>query len=429
MGTIMSEARRGIIPGIVVEVARSEGVNPEKLTSMVARGVAVIPCNSSRDRKLGKPVAIGEGLTVKVNVNVGTSVDLSDPYLELEKARIGLRYGADTVMDLSTGGDLDYTRRLLIRELDSPIGTVPIYQAAIESIRKYGSIIDMSEDDVLNTIERHFKDGVDFVTLHCGITYKALESLKKGRRVAGIVSRGGAFIASWMLHHGRENPLYENYDYILELAREYDVCISLGDGLRPGCIADANDIAQNMELLTVAELVERSRGMDVQCMVEGPGHMPIHQIAANVALEKAVCKGAPYYLLGPIVTDIATPYDHIAAAIGSAIAGLAGADFLCVVTPSEHLGLPLPEDIKHGVIASKIAAHAVDLYRVGGRVLDIDKAMGEARARLDWVTQFKLSMDPEKASEIHGRVKSRSGACTMCGEYCVYKILDRKLYT
>ncbi|MCS7113583.1 MAG: phosphomethylpyrimidine synthase ThiC [Nitrososphaerota archaeon] len=425
MGTIVSEAKRGVIPDLVAETARFEGVDPEKLTRMVARGVAVVPYNSSRDKKLSRPVAIGEGLSVKVNVNVGTSMDISDPYLELEKARVGLKYGADTVMDLSTGGDLDYIRRLLIRELDAPIGTVPIYQAAIESMRRYGSIIDMSEDDILDVIEKHFKDGVDFVTLHCGITYNALESLKKIRRVAGIVSRGGAFIASWMLHHDKENPLYENYDYILELARGYDVCISLGDGLRPGCIADANDLAQNMELLTVAELVERSRRMDVQCMVEGPGHMPIHQIAANVALEKALCKGAPYYLLGPVVTDIATPYDHIAAAIGSAIAGLAGADFLCVVTPSEHLGLPLPEDVKQGVIASKIAAHAVDIYRVGEKVASLDRSMGEARARLDWVTQFKLSMDPDKASEIHGRVKSRSGACTMCGDYCVYKILKR----
>jgi phosphomethylpyrimidine synthase len=425
MGTIVSEAKRGVIPDIVVEAARLEGIDPDRLRGMVARGVAVIPYNSSRGRKLSRVVAIGERLTVKVNVNVGTSTDISDPDLELEKARIGLRYGADTIMDLSTGGDLDYVRRLLIKELDAPIGTVPIYQAAIESMRRHGSIIDMSEDDILNTIEKHFRDGVDFVTLHCGITYNALESLKKIGRIAGIVSRGGAFVASWMLHHGRENPLYENYDYILELAREYDVCISLGDGLRPGCISDANDLAQNMELLTVAELVERSRRMDVQCMVEGPGHMPIHQIAANVALEKAVCRGAPYYLLGPIVTDIATPYDHIAAAIGSAIAGLAGADFLCVVTPSEHLGLPLPEDIKQGVIASKIAAHAVDIYRVGEKAMSIDKAMGEARARLDWITQFKLSVDPDRASEIHGRVKARSGACTMCGDYCVYRILKR----
>lgn len=427
MGTIVSEAKRGVIPDIVVEVARFEGVDPDKLKRMVARGVAVIPCNSSRSRKLGRPIAIGEGLTVKVNVNVGTSMDICDPQLELEKAKIGLKYGADTIMDLSTGGDLDYIRRLLIKELDVPIGTVPIYQAAVESMRRHGSIVDMNEDDIFNTLEKHLKDGVDFVTLHCGITYSALESLKKAKRVAGIVSRGGAFIVSWMLHHGRENPLYENYDYILELARDYDVCISLGDGLRPGCIIDANDLAQNMELLTVAELVERSRRMDVQCIVEGPGHMPIHQIAANVALEKAVCKNAPYYLLGPIVTDIATPYDHIAAAIGSSIAGLAGADFLCVVTPSEHLGLPLPEDIKQGVIASKIAAHAIDIYRIGERASNIDKAMGEARARLDWVTQFKLSVDPDKASEIHGRVKSRSGACTMCGDYCVYKILKRFL--
>lgn len=425
MSTVMEEARRGTIPPVVKIAAEEEGVEPEKLSRMVARGLAVVPCNVSG--RVEQPVAIGEGLRVKVNVNVGTSVDLCDPSLELEKAKIGLKYGADTIMDLSTGGELDVVRRLLLREVKAPVGTVPVYQAAIEAIREHGSVVDMDEDRLFNVIEKHMRDGVDFVTLHCGVTFDALKALRKTGRVAGIVSRGGAFLAAWMIHNVKENPLYSNYDYILELAGEYDVCISLGDGLRPGCIADASDVPQNLELLTVAQLVERSRAAGVQCMVEGPGHMPIHQIAANVILEKAVCKGAPYYLLGPITTDIATPYDHIAAAIGGAVAGLAGADFLCVVTPSEHLGLPLPEDVKQGVIAAKIAAHTVDLCRLGEKALKLDRAMGRARAELDWSTQFKLSVDPDEARRIYCRVQPKSEACTMCGEYCVYRILKSYL--
>ena len=422
MGTLMDAARRGVITEEIRLVAEAEGVSAEKLRDRVARGVVVIPRNVSGR---AKPVGIGEGLRVKVNTNVGTSQDLCDPELEVRKAKLAARLGSDTVMDLSTGGDLNEVRIRIRRELDAPLGTVPIYQAFIEALRNGKAIPDITEDDMFNSITRHLKDGVDFITVHCGVTREAVKLLAKTDRVMPIVSRGGCFHAAWIMSRDEENPLYKNFQYLLELAREYDVCLSLGDGLRPGCIADSFDEPMNVELLTIARLVDEARRMGVQCMVEGPGHMPLDQIAVNVKMEKYLCKGAPYYVLGPLPTDTSASYDHIAAAVGGAVAAAAGADFLCVVTPAEHLSLPRLEDIEEGVIAAKIAGHIADIVRLGEKASRIDLEMAKARAKLDWETQLALSVNPEKAKAIHSSAKSSSGACSMCGPYCALILIKR----
>ena len=422
MGTLMDAARRGVITEEIRLVAEAEGVSAEKLRDRVARGVVVIPRNVSGR---AKPVGIGEGLRVKVNTNVGTSQDLCDPELEVRKAKLAVRLGSDTVMDLSTGGDLNEVRIRIRRELDAPLGTVPIYQAFIEALRNGKAIPDITEDDMFNSITRHLKDGVDFITVHCGVTREAVKLLAKTDRVMPIVSRGGCFHAAWIMSRDEENPLYKNFQYLLELAREYDVCLSLGDGLRPGCIADSFDEPMNVELLTIARLVDEARRMGVQCMVEGPGHMPLDQIAVNVKMEKYLCKGAPYYVLGPLPTDTSASYDHIAAAVGGAVAAAAGADFLCVVTPAEHLSLPRLEDIEEGVIAAKIAGHIADIVRLGEKASRIDLEMAKARAKLDWETQLALSVNPEKAKAIHSSAKSSSGACSMCGPYCALILIKR----
>jgi len=422
LGTLMDAARRGVITEEIRLVAEAEGVSAEKLRDRVARGVVVVPRNVSGR---AKPVGIGEGLRVKVNTNVGTSQDLCDPELEVRKAKLAVRLGSDTVMDLSTGGDLNEVRIRIRRELDAPLGTVPIYQAFIEALRNGKTIPDITEDDMFNSITRHLKDGVDFITVHCGVTREAVKLLAKTDRVMPIVSRGGCFHAAWIMSRDEENPLYKNFQYLLELAREYDVCLSLGDGLRPGCIADSFDEPMNVELLTIARLVDEARRMGVQCMVEGPGHMPLDQIAVNVKMEKYLCKGAPYYVLGPLPTDTSASYDHIAAAVGGAVAAAAGADFLCVVTPAEHLSLPRLEDIEEGVIAAKIAGHIADIVRLGEKASRIDLKMAKARAELDWETQLALSVSPEKARAIHSSAKSSSGACSMCGPYCALILIKR----
>ncbi len=422
MGTLIDATRRGIITEEVKVVAEAENITAERVRERVARGLIVIPRNISHQIR---PVGIGQGLTVKINTNVGTSQDLCDPDLELKKAKLAVKLGSDTLMDLSTGGELDVVRSRILKEVNVPLGTVPIYQTFIEALRKNRSIPDVTEDDMFNTIEKHLKDGVDFITVHCGVTLEAVRLLVKSRRIMPIVSRGGCFHSAWIMARDEENPLYKNFHYLLELAREYDVCLSLGDALRPGCIADSFDNLMNMELLTIARLVEEARGKGVQCMVEGPGHMPLNQIATNVKMEKYLCKGAPYYVLGPLPTDVATSYDHIAAAVGGAVAAAAGADFLCVVTPAEHLALPMLEDIEEGVIAAKIAGHIADIVRLGGRASSMDLEMAKARSRLDWKTQVRLSVNPEKAESIHEFVKSPSGACSMCGPYCALKIIRR----
>jgi phosphomethylpyrimidine synthase len=415
--TIMSESKNGVT-GLVSRVAEREGISAEKVAKGVASGRIVIPYNPVHD-----PIAlgIGEGLRVKVNVNLGTSMDASSPNEELEKAAVAIKHGADTIMDLSTGGDIDAIRRSIVKAVKVPIGSVPIYQAGLELARK-SSVVDMTVDDIFNGIERHAKDGIDFMTVHCGVTREAVELLRRTGRITDIVSRGGAFLAAWIVHNGEENPLWSDYDYLLELAQKYEFTLSLGDGLRPGCTADATDAAQIKELLTLGECVKRARETGVQSMVEGPGHVPLHQIEANVRLEKSVCDGAPFYVLGPLVTDIAPGYDHITGAIGGALAAWYGADFLCDVSPSEHLCLPTVEDIKVGTIASKIAAHAADMTR--GIDTNLDDDISLARKNLDWKRQFELCMDSELAGlRRQERGPSEEEVCSMCGEYCAIRII------
>lgn len=425
METQMELARRGILSEEMRYVAEREGVSAEFVRRKVAEGRIVIPRNL---RRSSSPLGIGEGLRVKVNANIGTSRDLCDVEMELEKARAAIEAGTDTLMDLSTGGDLDEIRRRMLREVRVPLGTVPIYQAAIEAQNRHGAIVNMTEDDLFNVIERHARDGVDFMTVHCGITRESVGRVINQSRLLGIVSRGGTFLTAWILHNEEENPLYANYDYLLEIARGFDVTLSLGDGLRPGCIYDATDTPQIQELLILGELVDRARSSGVQTMVEGPGHLPLDQIEANVRLEKSICKGAPFYVLGPLVTDVAPGYDHIVGAIGGAVAALAGADFLCYVTPSEHLALPDVDDVREGVVAARIAAHAADIVR-RRETAKWDYEISKARANLDWERHIKLAMDPEKARRIREeRVPRQLEVCTMCGEFCAIKILKDYLH-
>ncbi len=422
----MKAAKMGQITEEMRIAAKEEDESPKKICRRIATGRIVITRNMERENVI--PLGIGEGLRTKINANVGTSADLCDLNLEVEKAKIAVNYGADTVMDLSTSGNLDEIRRTILKAVDVPIGTVPIYQTAIETIKDKEAIIHMDEDDIFNTIEKHAKDGVDFMTVHCGVTQQIVKRIAKHPRLMGIVSRGGTFLAAWILHHNKENPLYANYDYLLEIAKKYDFALSLGDGLRPGCIFDATDWSQIQELLTIGELVERAREADVQAIVEGPGHVPLDQIESNIQLEKSICNGAPFYVLGPVVTEIAPGYDHIVGAIGGTLAGLAGADFLCYLTPAEHLGLPTLEDVKEGVIVTKIAAHAVDIVKLGAKASARDLAMAKARANLDWRKQIENALDSEKAKQIRGRIKLKSAeTCSMCSQYCAIKILREAL--
>jgi len=419
--TIMSEAKGGVTD-LVRQVAGKEGVDPEKVRRGVAAGRIVIPYNPVH---APDALGVGEGLRVKVNVNLGTSMDASSLEEELEKAEVAVKYGADTIMDLSTGGDIDAIRQAIVKAVKVPIGTVPIYQAGLELARK-SSVVDMTVDDIFKGIERHAMDGIDFMTVHCGVTREAVELLRRTGRVTDIVSRGGAFLAAWIVHNDQENPLWSEYDYLLELAQKHEFTLSLGDGLRPGCTADATDAAQIKELLTLGECVKRAREAGVQAMVEGPGHVPLHQIEANVRLEKSVCDGAPFYVLGPLVTDIAPGYDHITGAIGGALAAWHGADFLCDVSPSEHLCLPTKEDIKVGTIASRIAAHAADMTR--GIDTHLDLEISRARKELDWEKMFANCMDPQLArSRKTGRDTGTEDVCSMCGEYCAIKIIKEYL--
>jgi phosphomethylpyrimidine synthase len=423
--TQLELAREGIISPQMRLVAQNEGVETEFIRRGVAEGTIVIPANTNHTNLV--PCGIGQGLKTKVNANIGTSSDFGDIDTELEKLRVAIDCGTDTVMDLSTGGDISAIRRAIIASSPVPIGTVPIYQAGIEAIARHEAIVKMTVDDLFSTIEEQARDGVDFITVHCGVTRSAVEQLRQQGRVADVVSRGGAFLIGWMLHNERENPLYEYYDRLLEIAREFDVTLSLGDGMRPGCLADATDRAQIEELLVIGELVNRARAAGVQAMVEGPGHLPLNQIEANVQLEKAICKGAPFYVLGPLVTDVAAGYDHITGAIGGAIAGAAGADFLCYVTPAEHLSLPDPEDVRQGVIASRIAAHAADIVKGVKGASEWDGKMAVARKKLDWEEQARLSLDPELARRVHSKHVSTGKACSMCGNFCAMELVEKYL--
>ncbi|HID11426.1 MAG TPA: phosphomethylpyrimidine synthase ThiC [Candidatus Latescibacteria bacterium] len=415
--TQLEYARRGETTEQMRMVSEEEGIDLEALRRAVAEGRVVVPHNQKH--KGARTVGIGEGLRVKVNVNLGTSPKHINLDEEIEKLRVAVDAGADTVMDLSIGGDLDEIRLALLEASPVPLGTVPIYQTVVEL-----GVERMKAEDLFRTIERHGEQGVDFITVHCGITRKAMPLAR--RRVEGIVSRGGGFLYRWMCITGRENPLYEGFDELLAIAREHDMTLSLGDALRPGCIEDATDEAQLVELRTLGELVLRAREAGVQVMVEGPGHIPMDQIERNIRLQKEWCRRAPFYVLGPIVTDVAPGYDHITGAIGGALAAYYGADFLCYVTPAEHLRLPTVEDVREGVVASVIAAHAADLAKGLAKAKERDLKMAQRRRALDWEGMFHLALDPQKAR----RYRQESDApvdeeCTMCGEYCVLKLMRK----
>jgi phosphomethylpyrimidine synthase len=423
--TQLELARQGVVSPQMSLVAEQEGLESELVRQGVADGTIVIPANVNHVNLT--PCGIGRGLSTKVNANIGTSSDFGNIDTELEKLKVAIDSGADTVMDLSTGGGISAIRRAIIAGSSVPIGTVPIYQAGIEAISRHGAIVKLTVDDLFAAIEEHVADGVDFITVHCGVTRSAIACLKQQGRVADVVSRGGAFLIGWMLYNERENPLYEYYDRLLELAREFDVTLSLGDGMRPGCLADATDRAQVEELIVIGELVSRAQRAGVQVMVEGPGHLPLNQIEANVRLQKSICKEAPFYVLGPLVTDVAAGYDHITGAIGGAMAAAAGTDFLCYVTPSEHLSLPDAEDVKLGVIASRIAAHAGDIVKGVKGAEDWDRRMSVARKKLNWEEQARLSLNPERSRQVHSRHASAGAACSMCGEFCAMALMEKYL--
>ncbi len=422
--TQLEYARQGVITDKMKEVAAAEGVSAEFILTGIAAGNIII-CQNNR-HSAGRPLAVGKGLRTKVNANIGSSSDDVDMEKELEKARVAVACGADALMDLSTGGPVDEIRRAIIAETDACIGSVPLYQAALDTVRKKGkAIVDMTVDDIFSGILKHAEDGVDFITVHCGVTRSTVERMKNEGRLMDVVSRGGAFTIEWMTYNERENPLYEEFDRLIEIARDYDMVLSLGDGFRPGCLADATDRAQIHELIILGELTQRAHAAGVQVMIEGPGHMPLNQIEANILLQKRLCHGAPFYVLGPLVTDIAPGYDHITCAIGGAIAAAAGADFLCYVTPSEHLRLPNVEDVREGVIASRIAAHAADIAKGVNGAMEKDIRMAKCRKKLDWEGQFTVALDPEKARRLRAESGvADHGACTMCGEFCAYKVMD-----
>ncbi|MDD5687941.1 MAG: phosphomethylpyrimidine synthase ThiC [Elusimicrobia bacterium] len=418
--TQIESARKNIITKEMQAIAKAEGVSAEFVRNGIAKGTIVICKNKLRKyNPKFQPKGIGGGLKIKVNANIGTSPMNCNLSYERQKLLTSIKYGADAVMDLSTGGDISKIRRMVISNSTIPVGTVPIYGLICEISRKKKKFIDVNIEQIFAEIEKQLADGIDFITVHCGLTLKAIEILKKNKRLVGIVSRGGAFLAEWMSHHKKENPLYENYDDLLKLAKKYDAVISLGDGLRPGCIADNTDAAQIEELKTLGKLQAYALKRDVQTIIEGPGHVPLNQIEKNIKLQKKYCHNAPFYVLGPLTTDIAPGYDHITSAIGGALAGYFGADFLCYVTPAEHLSLPDIDDVKNGVIASKIAAHSAEIARGYKSSLKIDYELSKARKNFDWKKQKALSIDPY---EFEKRLSAKGkDVCSMCGEFCAMK--------
>jgi phosphomethylpyrimidine synthase len=421
--TQLEYAKNNIVTPLMKMISYSEGINSKLILNRIKEGKVVIPLNKIHQIK--SPCGIGYGLRTKVNANIGTSTDKSEISDELKKLEVAIKYGADTVMDLSVGGDLKKIRKRILKHSTVPLGTVPIYEIAVDAQKNNGDFLKFTFNDILNILESQAKEGVDFFTVHSGITKKSLNVLKKCKRVLGVVSRGGAILASWMNYHRKENPFYEYFDQILDIAYKYDITISLGDGLRPGSILDSTDKAQLSELKILGELAIRAKAKFVQVMIEGPGHIPLNEIKKNVILEKNICHQAPFYVLGPLVTDVACGYDHISASIGGALAASLGADFLCYVTPSEHLRHPSVEDVRDGVIASKIAAHAADIVKGIKSAIQWDRDMSQARKRRDWKEQIKLSIDPEKAK--YYRTSSKpylSDVCTMCGKYCSIKLMQ-----
>jgi phosphomethylpyrimidine synthase len=426
--TQLELARQGEISDEMRICAEQEEVSPEYIRKGVEDGTIVVVRNVKHDTIA--PLAIGKGLRTKINANIGTSKDRVDLELELQKVRVSESAGADSIMDLSTGGDIRMIRKEIMTASNVVIGTVPIYRAASHMLENGKAIVEMTEDDMFDAIEENGEDGVDFITVHCGVTRKSVDCVTSEGRLLGIVSRGGSILAKWMEFNGKENPLYEHYDRLLEIARTYDMVLSLGDGLRPGCLADATDRGQVQELIILGELTKRARDNGVQVMIEGPGHVPLNEIEANVALQKSICHGAPFYVLGPLPTDISPGYDHITSAIGGAIAGAAGADFLCYVTPAEHLKLPHLEDVKEGVIASRIAAHIADVAKGISGAYKKDHVMARYRKEFNWEGQVKTAIDPVKANALLEKSESVDDeGCTMCGEFCAIRLGNQKRKT
>ncbi len=422
--TQLEKARQGIISEEMKICAEEEGVEGEFIRQGMVDGTIVI-CRNVNHTAI-KPLAIGLGLRTKVNANIGTSKDSNDMAVELEKMKIATAAGADAVMDLSTGGDLAEIRKAVMEKATVAIGTVPIYQAAVKILGEKKAISEMASEDIFDVIEENGRDGVDFITVHCGVNRQSVSAVEAQGRVLGIVSRGGSMTANWMHCNNRENPLYEGYDRLLEIAHRYDMVLSLGDGLRPGAIDDATDHGQLLELIFLGQLAARARAAGVQVMIEGPGHVPITEVEANIKLQKKICQGAPFYVLGPLPTDIAPGYDHITSAIGGAIAGAAGADFLCYVTPAEHLRLPTLADVRDGVIAARIAAHIADIAKGVKGARERDRKMSQCRQNFDWQGQVDLSIDPERTVALLEKSKSaQDEGCTMCGEFCAIKLGKR----
>jgi phosphomethylpyrimidine synthase len=428
MGTQMTSARRGIPTEEMIQVAKDEDIDINYIIQKVANGSIIIPRNNIRKQKI-KVVGIGKGLKTKVNVNIGTSTLYQNLDEEVSKAKVAVKYGGDTIMDLSDGGNLDLIRETLLEAAPITFGTVPIYQAYAYGVEKYKNPLNITEDDFLNSFEKHAKDGVDYTTIHSGITKEIAKRVLEVKRHAGIVSKGGTITAAWMLKYDKENPYFEHFDYLCEIARKYDVTFSLGDALRPGSILDSHDELQIQEMINVARLCKRAHEKDIQVMVEGPGHVPLNEVAANVRLAKSLIGEIPYYVLGPLVTDIAAGYDHIASAIGAAVSASEGVDLLCYLTPAEHLSLPNVEDVKEGLIAYRIAAHAGDLVKIREKAIKWDRAITNARRTLNWQKQIDLSINPEEAERIHNRHGQHEGnnvPCTMCGGACVYIMLPQQ---
>lgn len=416
---IYAQAKRGIITDEVRTVAAGESVPIDEIMKNFSSGKISIMKNSRREIT---PVGVGKGLRTKVNANIGTSPDLFDLTGELEKLDAAVKAGADAVMDLSTGGDLSLFRKRIIEKSPIPLGTVPIYETAVRMVAQKKPMTSIKIDDFMEVIRQQAEEGVDFMTIHSGVTLASVQSLHSQKRITGITSRGGAILAEWMKFNKRENPLFEHYDEILDILAQYNVVISLGDGLRPGSIHDANDRGQLHEMIILGDLARRAREKNVQVIIEGPGHMPLDMVADNIRLEKKLCDDAPYYVLGPLVTDIAPGYDHITGAIGGAIAASAGADFLCYVTPAEHLRLPDVNDVREGVIASKIAAHAGDIVKYGAKASIIDDQMSQARKDRNWPGMYNIALDREKAERYRNAVQScEEDQCSMCGEFCSMK--------
>ena len=418
--TQMDAARKGILTPQMEEVLRNEPISKKELLAGLAQGRIAIPANKKHSNL--KAAGVGAGLKTKINVNLGVSKDVCSFESEMNKARLALQYKADAVMDLSVSGDTEAFRKRLVAEVPVMIGTVPIY----DTLTRTGKpTVEITIEDWFKTVEIHAENGIDFITIHAGLTSKCAQSLRSNPRLCGIVSRGGSILFEWMAKTGQENPFYEHFDRLLDICEQYDVCISLGDGLRPGAVKDSTDAPQIEELITLGELTKRAWAHNVQVIIEGPGHVPLHEVEMNMKLQKKLCHNAPFYVLGPLVTDIAPGYDHITSAIGGALAAMHGADFLCYVTPAEHLRLPSADDVKEGIMASKIAAHAGDIAKGLPGAIELDHAMSRARRSLDWEGQFALAIDPDKARAYRESSQpSDKGVCTMCGDFCAMKRVD-----